>query len=103
MNTTAPKKTRSYRVAISHHPSRLVVEVFVRAESMAQARNHVWSTMLTVSPATTDEILDLKREDVIDANAAPDQPQLPLPPTTGENETFGKDFIDGIADNATEG
>lgn len=84
MNTTAPKKTHIYSVAISHKPKADVeARVYVRAESLAQARTVVANTLLSVSRATTDEILDLKREDVIDAAqaVAPDQAALPLDAT----------------------
>lgn len=97
MNTTAPKKTHIYAVAISHVPKGdVAAQSFVRAESMSQARNFVANSMLTVDRATTEQILDLKREDVIDATAAPDQQALPLPTTTEPPEKFGVAFIEGI-------
>lgn len=85
MNTTDPKKTHIYAAAISHKPNAdTEARVYVRAESLAQARTVVANTMIQVARATTDEILDLKREDVIDATqvADPEQATLPLPPAT---------------------
>lgn len=92
MNTTA-KKTHIYTVKALDNPGadvKVVATMHLRAESLAQARTVAANMMLTVARATTDEILDLKRDDVIDATQVvdPKQETLPLDPVDAAVASF---------------
>lgn len=73
MNDTTAKKTNIYAVQVSRSDTP-AINLLVRAESRAQARGFVASTMISVGLASQDDLLGVKREDVVDARHPPANP-----------------------------
>lgn len=75
-----------YKVTINTTPPSTV---FVRADNRASARVAATARLITLDRASEDEILDLKRSDVLDsAGITPptDDEQAPLPLATPDQE-----------------
>jgi hypothetical protein len=91
-----------YRVSILTTPASTL---FVRADTRAAARAAATARLISIDRATEDDLLDLKRGDVIDAALVPtpddDQQPLPLVAATTADGVPLPDAVDAAAHNLT--
>jgi hypothetical protein len=89
MNTIR-KKTHIYTVDVRKAEQHPGLRLFVRAESKAQARGFVAATMIVVERTEQDALLELTRDDVLDATS------MPAPVVGSEDEQVGLPLSDPI-------